>query len=183
MLSQLDYQYCYFDNCFGSDANKGVYGVALFVAADKTILFYTSSVNCPGTDKNPAEGAQFDMQANNFSSQQVNASNGHSHDCSTIEYRYANSDYFKFETISDIECKFGIAYSSIEQKNLDLSMSNMVRVELTRYGSELATMTNVFSGLIHVRDIDNITIRNFCFQDNIFKTDFGDNPKIISTKI
>lgn len=180
MLPQLDIQYCCFDDCFG--ANAGLYGVALFSAADKTILLYTSSVNCPGLEKTIAEGAQFDIQANTISSQQVNASTSQSWYCGAIEYRYASKGSFKFETISDIKCMFGIAYSSIVQKDLDLSMSNMIRIKLERHVSQNDpdSMINVFSGLIHVRNIDSITISNFCFLDNNLKNINDDDQKIIS---
>lgn len=43
-----------------------LYGVALFIAAQKTVLYHTSTVNCPGAikEKKQAAGAQFDMNAN-----------------------------------------------------------------------------------------------------------------------
>lgn len=179
-LQRLDIQYCCFQECSGAD---NAYGVAIFSAAFQTELYYASTVNCPGKDK-VAEGAQFDLNSQTVTSHSVNSTGGNSVYCSGIEYRYTESGFFRFQSISDSKCRFAIAYTDVTgtvTKDLDLSYSNIFNIELIN-----DILKNAYPGLIHVRktndnaQLNEFKVSNFCF---IVGDDFNEpdnNRRIIS---
>lgn len=149
-----------FQDCYGVEEN--LYGVALLIAGENAILYYASTVNCPGQkdDRKMSVGAQFDIQSLNVTSKYVNATGGHSKYCAGMEYRYSTDGFFKFQTISEMSCTFAIAFSNISRTGVDLSNSNIFNITLLRTNSDLG---QPYSGLIHVRDLDCITLSEFCF--------------------
>ena len=134
-MHQLDVQYCCFQDCYGTgeDNNYGLkklYGVALFMAANNTVLYYASTVDCPGFNagRKQTAGAQFDMNAANVTSKYVNSTGANSQYCGGIEYRKAKEGFFKFQTISNMKCMFSIAYTDIEIQSFD-DKSNSVNID------------------------------------------------------
>ena len=175
-ISQADIQYCCFQDCYGDNSN--LYGVALLIAGENTILYYASTVNCPGigNERKTVEGAQFDIQSTNVTSKYVNATGGRSSYCAGIEYRLSQEGFFRFQTISNMECTFSIAFTEINISGLDLSTSNIYNITLHRSNT---ANNQPFSGLIHVRKTDSITLSDFCFTNIIFNNE-NDNSRIIS---
>lgn len=175
-LPRLDVQYCCFQNCYG---NYNLYGVALFSASKKTTLYFTSTVNCPGFQKTPSSGAQFDMQSDSITSKYVNASQGYAFNCAGIEYRYTSSGFFKFQTICEMVCMFAIAYTDIDTDNLELSYSNIYNISLMIPGNNGTNSFDYYPGIVYVINTDVIKIDHFCF----FDIDFGPentNSKLVS---
>lgn len=175
-LSQVDIQYCCFQDCYGTTEN--LYGVALLIAGENTILYYASTVNCPGvnTGRSISHGAQFDIQSVNVTSQYVNATGGYSKYCAGMEYRDSTDGFFRFQTISDMTCTFSIAFTNITI-TLDLSNSNIFNITLHRLTEDDG---QPFSGLIHVRQSDSIKLEEFCFVNISFNEENKDNSRIIS---
>ncbi|KAK8865540.1 hypothetical protein M9Y10_011096 [Tritrichomonas musculus] len=179
-LQEMDIQYCCFQNLKG---NPQLYGIAIFSAAKKTILYYASTVNCPGQNSVQVRGAQFDLQAQNASSQDVNATDSNAYYCGGIEYRWVTEGFFRFQTISKMKCMYSVAYSDIKTKNLLLFDSNIQ--EITLHRSNIDPGDPKYSGLIHVRytsshATDSIVITGFCFMNNKFNDNDDDFSRIIS---
>ena len=176
-IQQLDIQYCCFQNCYGLKDNSGIsplYGIAIFSSAINNILYYASTVNCPGENGIKATGAQFDLQGTNLSSKFVNSTGGYSDYCGGIEYRHAKDGFFRFQTISDMKCMFSVSYTDISSKKIELSLSNIFNVTIER--GQLINDERVYSGLIHIRKTHEIEIINFSFIDNILEdTKFQQN--------
>ena len=97
-MKNLDIQYYCFQNCFGDGKEESnLYGVAVFSSAKNNLLYYTSTVNCPGKSALPkSKGALFDLQSENVTSQYVNCTSDNSNFCVGIEYRHANQGFSKF---------------------------------------------------------------------------------------
>lgn len=180
MLPQADIRYCCFQDCYPTgEKSDYLYGVALLIAGDETKLYYASTVNCPGFEegRKKSAGAQFDIQADNVTSKFVNATGGHSQFCAAIEYRRASAGFFKFQTISDMNCMFAISYTDVVMDGLDLSMSNIFNITLKKnqYFAD-----SPFSGLIHVRQTKRLELSQFSFVDITFNTDSDDQSRIVS---
>lgn len=171
-LQKLEIQYCCFQDCYGNDANYKLYGVAIFGAAQETILYYASTVNCPGIDNGRVQacGAQFDINSVNASFHSINATGGYSEYCGAIELRHASNYLVKFETISNMRCMFGVAFTDIDQGKTDFSYSNLINIELVSQQNQGEIVLN--SSLIYVRlAITNnyeFKISNLCFINIIF---------------
>lgn len=159
-IQKIDIQYCCFQNCYGTSS---LYGVAIFSAAKENILFYASTVNCPGLTGTQTAGAQFDLQAETVTSKQVNCTGGNSNFCGGIEYRHAKNGFFLFQTISHMKCMFAVSYTDITDYNIESEMCNIMNVELRRgkINDQL-----VYSGLIHVRKTHSFHISKFAFIEN-----------------
>lgn len=167
-IIKLDIQYCCFQNCYGdADSNdiSPLYGIAVFSSAINNILYYASTVHCPGPNRK-ATGAQFDLQGTNVSSKYVNSTGGNSKYCGGIEYRHPSNGFFRFQTISDSICMFSVSYTNILSQKVDLSLSNIVNVTL-KYG--FPADERVRSALIHIRQTKTIILSNFSFIDNIME--------------
>ncbi|KAK8887408.1 hypothetical protein M9Y10_038448 [Tritrichomonas musculus] len=174
-LRQVDVQYCCFQNCkvVNNDDKRTGFGSALIIASEKVVLFYASTVNCPGKGDgiSKSRGAQFDIQSKNVSSQYVNATGGYSKYCGSIEYRKSSEGFFRFQTIMTMDCMFVIAFSKFEKDTIDISFCNLLNNTIHLYDSDAGS----HPALIHVRQ-QNITINNFAFINN----DFGDTGRIAS---
>lgn len=173
-LPALSIQNCCFSDCY-PEGDQNLYGVCLYSSAKDTILFMSSAVNCPGTDKKAAEGAQFDMQAEIVKSKNVNITGGKAKFCAGIEYRYARKGYFLYQSISNIEaCMFATAFTDINVKDIEISFCNYDNNNLIYSGK--ANDVNLFPGLIHAR-FNDVIIDTFCFTHFRDSTNKG---KIIS---
>lgn len=180
-IEKLDIQYVCFQDCFCKTANK-LYGSAIFSSAKNTILFYASTVNCPGTEHPRSNGAQFDLQSNIATSRNVNSTGGNSQFCGSIEYRRTKEGFFLFQTISKSLSRFTVSYTDIETKDLELMKSNFIENELITDDDK----SQNFPGIIFIRRTDGFTqydvkISDFCFYNN----NLGGNEKarIISRQI
>lgn len=152
-----------------------------FSSAKNNLLYYASTVNCPGNDKPKSKGALYDLQGENVTSQYANYTGGNAGFCDGIEYRHANEGFFKFQTNADITCMFAVSYTNLQSTDIDLSTSNIMNVNIVRrIGDE-----RVFSGLIHVRKpnahivINKFVIINNKLDDEQFNRG-TDNKRIIS---
>lgn len=99
----------------------------------------------------------------------MNCSGGYSNYCGGIEYRYASTGFFKYQTITGITCMFGISYTKLTEKSalengIELSDSNIIGIKLERANG--LKDDGLYSGLIHVRQTKKISIKNFCFIDS-----------------
>lgn len=144
--------------------------MAIFAASKNTILYYTSTVNCPGFQHTQSSGAQFDIQSGNINTRYLNLTQGYASSCSAIEFRYTSDCFFKFQTISEMSCMFAIAFTEVEADNLELSYSNIFNISLVME-KNATKLPNFYPGTIHVEDADKITIDHFCF----YNIDFGPN--------
>ena len=160
---KIDIQYTCFQNCY--TRSNYSFGSAIIMGAQEITLFYASTVNCPG-HLGQTWGAQFDIMANQtINSKLVNATGGHSIFCGSIEYREAKSGFFKFQTITQMDCMYATSFTSVSIEGLSISTCNV-------HNNTLRTnnIDNVHSPcLVFVRE-KNISIENFYFFDN----DFGE---------
>lgn len=160
LAQYVDIQFCCFEHCFGygknGDLNVPIYGSAAFLASNQTILYFAATINCSNTYE--IEGAQFDIQAVNVTSHSVNITGGKALYCAGMEYRRAQTGYFKFQTIHDTYGSFVTAYTNIAIKEDQLSYCNLVN-------NTLRNDKSVPHGLIHAIGT-SIEIQHFYFISN-----------------
>lgn len=171
-LQSLNVQYCCFSGCYPQTDNESLYGLALFCASKETVVYFSSTIDCPPTDHDISSGgAQIDIQSDYVKSKNVNITGGRAKYCGGIEYRYATKGHFKFQTISNIkECMFATSFTSISINDLEISFSNYDRNRLVN--NAVDKDKNLKPGLIHIREKD-IVISNFCFTKLIDDTNAG----------
>lgn len=151
----LDVQYCCFQFC---DASKDSYGTCLFSASTNTTLLYASTVGCSTN----SQGAQFDLQMNSVHSQYVNITGGKSLFCGAIEYRYAAQGTFEFQTITNLENCFCVAFTAVSMENLSIENCNFV-------GNKLVfAYDGINLGMVHVIQ-KNVQLKKFYFIDNDYQ--------------
>lgn len=162
---KIDIQYSCFQNCY-TETDRG-YGSALILGAQDVSLFYASTVDCPGQEKK-TWGAQFDIMAkNSISSEFVNATGGNSHFCGSIEYRDANYGFFRFQTITQMHCKYATSFTSVNISGLTITSCNVHDNTLSNTNFDESQNS---PSLVYVR-LKNLLIENFYFYDNNFGND------------
>lgn len=169
---RLDIQYTCFQDNYQTDDNQG-FGSALIMAANDVVLFYASTVNCPRDKK--AYGAQFDIKAeNSITSQFVNSSGGHSRFCGTIEYRSAKKGFFRFQTLTQMRCKYVTSFTSVIINQIVITSCNVNNNTISQDSDDLRNMPS----LIFVRE-KPLLVKNFYFFNNVFR----DNGKVAERDI
>lgn len=103
-----------------------MYGAAMYIVSNETTLLYTSTIDCPGTDHSRSVGAQFDINSLNVTSKCINITGGQAIYCSGIEYRYATSGFFRFQSMSNGYGTYITAFSDIEIDSFSIDYLNYV---------------------------------------------------------
>ena len=124
-------QYCCFNECFAhyyTAARIMGFGSELLIASEKTIISYVSGYNSTYNDE-ITYGAQFDIHSSFTSTKYLNITKTIATFAGSIEFRQIQSGEFKFNTISNIECKYGttfILYGKIDFSNCNY-VGNYIR--------------------------------------------------------
>lgn len=163
MTKRLDIQYTCFQGCYTDDGNG--YGTALLMGADSITFFYASTVECPPNDNSIPKGAQFDILANSISSQFINATGGKSTYCGAMEYRNAIKGFFRYQTIAKLQCKYAIAFTSVNISGLTITSCNIYKNNIKRKQGE--DEKDNPPALVFVRTND-LLVENFYFVENQF---------------
>ena len=119
-------QYCCFNECFAhyyTAARIMGFGSELLIASEKTIISYVSGYNSTYNDE-ITYGAQFDIHSSFTSTKYLNITKTIATFAGSIEFRQIQSGEFKFNTISNIECKYGTTF--ILYGKIDFSSCNYV---------------------------------------------------------
>lgn len=154
---EADIQYCCFQHCYGN--KDDIYGVAMLVSAQVTILLYSSTTNC--TTDVRAYGAQFDIQADNITSLNTNTTGSYSTYCGAIEYRDATKGKFMYQTMTKNDCKYATSFTSLTIDGMEISSCNYVNNTIRyNYGG-------ISDALVHIRN-KPITLEFFYFIDTIY---------------
>lgn len=161
--------YCCYSSCSARE-----YGSAALVAAQDLQLNYSSTLNCPGSGFTSTKGAQFDLHSkgeySSIASSNINSTTGRSIFCASLEYRQAESGFFKFQTIVNQVGGFITSFTSLNA-DVDISYCNIVNVTVTT-GLEKGAPP----GVIHIRK-KAITIDHFFFYGITFQ---NKNDKLIT---
>lgn len=177
--------YCCYSKCSASQhsgftdeskAGSG-YGSVMLIASSTTELYYSSSLECPSTEKGQAIGAQFDLQAGDIRSNYINATTGNSKFCAGIEYRDVLKGVFQFQTIVNQKGGFITSFTKLASA-VKISDCNFVNETLFKIDG-----ANTISAVIHVRYYD-LQITNFCILDIKFDPNEinVNNYRLVSTQ-
>lgn len=176
LLSSINVQYCCFQKCFTiDDGSKSGFGSGLILAGQNVKLFYASTTECAISDLNgnkiKARGAQFDIQSSEVSSQYLNITGGNSKYCGSIEYRFSQFGFFKFQTISNVECMFVVAFSKFHNPSINIEFCNLINNKLSDYEENAYT----YPAMMKITQT-SLIINNFIFLNN----NFNSNGRIAS---
>lgn len=169
--------------CYSSCSAEG-YGSAALIAAVNIQLNYSSTLNCPNKDRDTdgnyaATGAQFDLKASEtdspfIASTSINSTTGRSKYCASLEYRNANSGFFKYQTIVDQEGGFITSFTDLKN---DVEISNCNIINVTIHGG---LDKDAPPGVVHIRH-KGVTISNFFFYGVNFTEDVpADTARLIT---
>lgn len=129
--------YCCFSVCsiLHDEDKKGKgsqQGSAIFSGgAEYVVIRFGSTNNCPGTEI-PVSGGQFDLKASYLATTNINSSQGNSRWCSAIEFRYATSGEFKYQTLVDHSGCFVLAFTGLETLGVTISHCNIVGMKFSK---------------------------------------------------
>ena len=155
--NQFYSHFCCYSNCASTD-----YGSAALIAATAIQLNYSATFDCPKDRE--AIGAQFDLQSNDYiGSNYINATTGNSKFCAGMEYRYAKSGNFRYQTIVNQKGAFITSFTDLTIDQISIAQCNFVNS--TIHDSN----TDPKSAVLHVR-IKPIVISEFCFVNVMVNT-------------
>ena len=134
----------------------------MIIGASSVTFYYASTVNCANWGNKP-KGAQFDILSTSISSQFINVTGGKTVYCGSFEYRKASSGFFQYQTITNIESKYAISFTSVNIKGLSIKSCNVYKNTLLRPSDE--NNSNNPPSLVFVRKLD-LLFQNFYFKEN-----------------
>lgn len=161
-LPFADIRYCCFQNCYG--APDFTMGSIMCMAAARMNLNYTSCTNCSCIIR--SRGAQFDIQSQYPTSEHMNMTGGMSKFCGSLEYRYSDEGYFRYQTMMNISSKYGTCFP--------YSKMNQVSVVYCNYiSNKIIKLTEgELSSLIYLGNY-KLIVEYFYFINNKFVDGFG----------
>lgn len=173
LTHKLDIQYTCFQSCYSLEPG---FGAALILGSKDVKFFYASTVDCPKHDAQNKQsfGAQFDILADSISSQYVNATGGNSIYCGAMEYRNATSGFFRYQTITKMNCKYAISFTAVDINNLTITTCNIFENSVHKaynYDNEGSNPP----ALVFVQKKD-LLVEDFYFSKNVL----SDNAKLTS---
>lgn len=163
---RLDIQYTCFQGCY-TDGDG--YGTALILGAKSVTFFYASTIDCPPRNTKTTmkqKGAQFDILSDSISSQFINATGGIAVYCGSLEYRKATKGFFRYQTITCLECKYAMSFTSVNISGLSINSCNVFNNTINMVdGEDIQSYSP--PALIFVRNND-LLVDNFYFSHNNF---------------